>query len=65
MKTKEYKGYIGYYTYNDAEGYYSGYIQKKDTNILSVLRFYGSTSEETLSMFKKAIDMGYQYGYFK
>jgi hypothetical protein len=61
MKTKSYKNCIGYYSYNSRDGCYSGYIQKKNTNILSILRFYGVDINEMQDEFEEAVGLARQF----
>jgi hypothetical protein len=61
MKTKAYKNCIGYYSYNSRDGCYFGYIQKKNTNILSILRFYGADMSEMQNEFEEAVDLAVQF----
>jgi hypothetical protein len=57
MKTKSYKNCIGYYSYNSRDGCYFGYIQKINTNILSILRFYGVDINEMQDEFEETVNL--------
>ena len=61
MKTKSYKNCIGYYSYNSRDGCYFGYIQKINTNILSILRFYCTDIGEIQNEFQETVNLAKRF----
>ena len=61
METKKYKNCIGYFDYNNTDCCYFGYIQNINTNILSILRFYGTDISEMQNEFEEAVDLAMKF----